>query len=47
MEENLTIIKPLGYCKKCTVITRNNINAILKKTLSWLTKDNSNTTKIK
>lgn len=47
MEENLTIIKPLGYCKKCTVITMDNINAILKKTLSWLTKDNSNTTKIK
>lgn len=47
MWEKSTIIKPLGYCKKCTVITMDNINAILKKTLSWLTKDNSNTTKIK
>ena len=39
--------KPLGYCKKVTVITRDNIKVILKSTLSWLTKDNSNTTKIK
>lgn len=37
----------LGYCKKVTVITMDNIKVILKSTLSWLTKDNSNTTKIK